>query len=809
MSDPKLKIVITADGKQYAAEIDRASGKTRTLGKEAKASAAEVSQLARAMQIARRAVAGYVSYKAAQQFAETALAAEALANKLTFATGSTQQAAQEIAWLREETERLGLEFFATADAYGGLAAAARGTVLEGQATRDVFLGVAEAAAALSLSADQNNGALLALSQMISKGIVQAEELRGQLGERIPGAFQIAARAIGVTTDELSDMLQKGEVVATDFLPRFAAEMRRTFGPSAEAAAAGFRGQINRLSNAWNQLLIEIGNTGAIDAAATALGSLASGINDLVDPMDRLLASYERISRRKGHRGRGARGRKQGALASLAEQINDELIERGGPVGLRIEIQRAEDEIRGLDADIERYQQAVAEAQAKLAAMPAGPLSVGAGRNRRLTERGEVAAELQRANDALEAAVRQREEAARRMADANAALEAAELQMPGGGDQGQGPGKADQAAQDDREALRQAAEQYIETLRREAAMYGETSKAAEAYFETIQGRFAGLDEQTRKRITAAAEEADAERKLAEELDRAAAEMDAMVAAVDRMEKSDADLIQRLEEELRLRQMSDRQRAIEITLRKLSAAATDEERRRVIELTGAIYDLEQSGTDGFSALEDAVRGFGDQLRDAIVDGVMEGKLALDDLLEYAIRTFLEIQVQSAIIDPLVSASSSFDWGAFFASMFSFGTAHTGGVIGGDTLTTKYVHPAVFADAPRFHTGGLVGGEVPIIAKEGEGVFTPEQMRALAPVERVQQVIAQTSGEQVQTPVKINIINNAAGTEVRQQTRQGAGGLELDVIIDQVESELIRRTMMGGGLTPLMRNNGGGAY
>ena len=378
---------------------------------------------------------------------------------------------------------------------------------------------------------------------------------------------------------------------------------------------------------------------------------------------------------------------------------------------------------------------------------------------------------------------------------------------GGGVDTGAPGETTPSGSGDPGKIAERAKMLEESLRRQIALYGETSATASVYYETTLGALAKLDPAQKQRLLDLAKEADANKKLTDELDRAAAEMDAMVAAVDRMEKSDADLIQRLEEELRLRQMGDRQRAIEINLRQLSAAATDEERRRVIELTGALYDLEQSGTDGFSALEDAVRGFGDQLRDAIVDGVMEGKLALDDLLEYAIRTFIEIQVQSAIIDPLVSASSSFDWGAFFASMFSFGTAHTGGVIGGDTLATKYVHPAVFADAPRFHTGGLVGGEVPIIAKEGEGVFTPEQMRALAPVERVQQVIAKTSGEQT-TPVKINIINNAAGTEVRQQTRQGAGGLELDVIIDQVESELIRRTMMGGGLTPLMRN-GGGAY
>lgn len=57
-----------------------------------------------------------------------------------------------------------------------------------------------------------------------------------------------------------------------------------------------------------------------------------------------------------------------------------------------------------------------------------------------------------------------------------------------------------------------------------------------------------------------------------------------------------------------------------------------------------------------------------------------------------------------------------------------AHTGGIVGGDALSSRYVHPAYFDDAPKFHTGGIAGDEVPIIAKRGEGVFTQGQMAAM---------------------------------------------------------------------------------
>ena len=67
---------------------------------------------------------------------------------------------------------------------------------------------------------------------MSKGTVQAEELRGQLGERLPGAFNLAAQAMGVTTQELNKMLDNGEVLAIDLLPKLAEVLDERFADAA-------------------------------------------------------------------------------------------------------------------------------------------------------------------------------------------------------------------------------------------------------------------------------------------------------------------------------------------------------------------------------------------------------------------------------------------------------------------------------------------------------------------------------------------------------------------------------------------------
>lgn len=199
------------------------------------------------------AAAAYVSFRAAVGLAtsaiESSLTQQKIGRGLEFATGSAEAGARAFGFVRDEAERLGLDLRASATEFTKLSAAARGTALEGKATRDIFTGVSEAATVLGLSADQAGGALNAIQQMISKGTVAAEELRGQLGERLPGAFQAAARAMGKSTEELGKMLEQGQIVASDFLPKFAVELHKTFGADAVNASKQGQAGINRFNTA--------------------------------------------------------------------------------------------------------------------------------------------------------------------------------------------------------------------------------------------------------------------------------------------------------------------------------------------------------------------------------------------------------------------------------------------------------------------------------------------------------------------------------------------------------------------------------
>ncbi len=217
-----------------------------------------VTRAARMMGIGLGA-AGLAAF--ARSVADASMRMESMQNALKAVTGSTEGAAAEIGFVREEAERLGLDLETAADSYTKLAAASKGTAIAGEETRDIFAAVAEASTVLGLSAADTTGALTAIGQMMSKGNVQAEELRGQLGERIPGAFQLAARAMDVTTQQLNDMLDQGKVLADDFLPRFARELRATYAEALPEAVNSSRASMNRLQTAIFGLKTEIGDSG--------------------------------------------------------------------------------------------------------------------------------------------------------------------------------------------------------------------------------------------------------------------------------------------------------------------------------------------------------------------------------------------------------------------------------------------------------------------------------------------------------------------------------------------------------------------
>jgi len=141
--------------------------------------------------------------------------------------------------------------------YTRLKASVRGAGLTTEDTTKVFNGISAAIIATGGSAEDLNSALVATSQVFSKGKVSAEELRQQIGERLPGAFTIFAQSIGKTPAQLDKALEDGKVSLDDFLT-FAQELSDRYAVSVEQLATAPENAGKRLEVALTAAIVSYG-----------------------------------------------------------------------------------------------------------------------------------------------------------------------------------------------------------------------------------------------------------------------------------------------------------------------------------------------------------------------------------------------------------------------------------------------------------------------------------------------------------------------------------------------------------------------
>lgn len=119
--------------------------------------------------------------------------------------------------------------------------------------RKIFDAMSRAAAYFGMSQQSLENSMVAIQQMMSKGKVSSEELRRQLGNNLPGAFTLMARAAGVSVGELEDLMRKGQVLSADVLPKFADELNKITKNVDVNTIAGLKNVIqNQLTNLANQ-----------------------------------------------------------------------------------------------------------------------------------------------------------------------------------------------------------------------------------------------------------------------------------------------------------------------------------------------------------------------------------------------------------------------------------------------------------------------------------------------------------------------------------------------------------------------------
>lgn len=210
---------------------------------------------------------------------------QSMESGLTAVTGSADKAAKEMQYLRDQSNRLGLDLIETGKDYTKFLAAVGDKATQKQ-TRAIFEGVSEYGTVLGASADDQSRALKALNQMYSKGTIQSEELKGQLGDALPNAVGIFVKALqktqknaNLTEKDLFKMMEQGQLLAKDLLPAVGEEFKIVArnGGALDKAVNSNRASFQRLKTAMQASMGEFFGsalTSAFDTMSAALNNNA-------------------------------------------------------------------------------------------------------------------------------------------------------------------------------------------------------------------------------------------------------------------------------------------------------------------------------------------------------------------------------------------------------------------------------------------------------------------------------------------------------------------------------------------------------
>lgn len=197
-------------------------------------------------------------------------------------SSSLQEFASSERWITDLGNKYGQSINNLEQSFGKFLAASRGAGVEIDTVKNIFQGLTQAVSSFGLSASDANLAFLAVEQMMGKGVVSAEELRRQLGERIPTAMTAMARAVGEQygTDgsvaALQQKLKAGAINSAEVMEVFVQKLKELSGaPDVDNLETSY----TRLGNRLREIVVDWDITGKLKFAVDVISGLLGLLKD--------------------------------------------------------------------------------------------------------------------------------------------------------------------------------------------------------------------------------------------------------------------------------------------------------------------------------------------------------------------------------------------------------------------------------------------------------------------------------------------------------------------------------------------------
>lgn len=219
---------------------------------------------------AGRLLLAYFSFRTFKGMFDTASRLQLVQKSIQGLTKSTQ----DWDYIQKQAFEKGIDIEVVAKGYRNFYSSAKMAGFDKGGIQQMYADMLLSTRAIGATTQQTEGALLALEQILSKQTLSMEELRRQLGNALPGAFEIGAKAMNMTTKEFNEFIKAGKIAANDFVPKFVAQLKKEYAGGFKDVAETLNFATTRFSVAWKLFQFRMFEGESGKAFARAIDTLA-------------------------------------------------------------------------------------------------------------------------------------------------------------------------------------------------------------------------------------------------------------------------------------------------------------------------------------------------------------------------------------------------------------------------------------------------------------------------------------------------------------------------------------------------------
>lgn len=233
---------------------------------------------------------------------ETTKQLQSLDLALKMVSGTTKEFETNQSFISGVAEKWGIEIKGLTEQYTQFYTAAKG-IISTEKIKTVFESIAKSGALMGLSVEKQNAAFYAFEQMMSKGVVSAEELKKQLGNAMPGAMKAAGMAymelhpkiktIQEAEAALMKEMKNGAIDSATYVPLIVKNFEKLYGIEMVDKVDTLQASQERLSNSWIDLVRSM-NESPTGGISKFFSFVLDSANTLMKDLVRLNTSWDEL-----------------------------------------------------------------------------------------------------------------------------------------------------------------------------------------------------------------------------------------------------------------------------------------------------------------------------------------------------------------------------------------------------------------------------------------------------------------------------------------------------------------------------------